>query len=208
MLSDAPGNAICTAGKAGHVSFPGNHDKGVTMKFSRKAAALTAAATVAAGLAVGIAGAADASSGAPAFGGGTGNCAHGLYAGYCGTQESGTGLYIAADWQGRIIGTRTPQASNAEFFWFADGTTAGSHNKYAEFAPGGVASNKVMAEVRGRVVLAPANGANTQKWLFDGTGWENVGTGDVLKSTSNGGPVLAVNGPSSGQSETWTFVTP
>ncbi|HEY1920851.1 MAG TPA: hypothetical protein VGH27_35225 [Streptosporangiaceae bacterium] len=178
------------------------------MKFSRKAAALTAAATVAAGLAVGIAGAADASSGAPAFGGGTGNCAHGLYAGYCGTQESGTGLYIAADWQGRIIGTRTPQASNAEFFWFADGTTAGSHNKYAEFAPGGVASNKVMAEVRGRVVLAPANGANTQKWLFDGTGWENVGTGDVLKSTSNGGPVLAVNGPSSGQSETWTFVTP
>ena len=108
MLSDAPGNAICTAGKAASARFPGNHDKGVTMKFSRKAAALSAAATVAAGLAVGIAGAADASSGAPAFGGGTGNCAHGIYAGYCGTQKSATGLYIAADWQGRIIGTRAP----------------------------------------------------------------------------------------------------
>jgi hypothetical protein len=33
-------------------------------------------------------------------------------------------------------------------------------------------------------------------------------TGDVLKATSNGGPVLAVHGPSSGPSETWSFVTP
>jgi hypothetical protein len=178
------------------------------MKFSRKAAALTAAATVAAGLAVGIAGAADASSGAPAFGGGSGNCAHGIYAGYCGTQKSQTGLYIAADWRGRIIGTRAPQASNAEFFWFADGTSIGSGNKYAEFAPNGVASNKVMAEVRHQVVLAPASGANSQKWVFDGTGWKNAATGDVLKATSNGGPVLAVNGPSTGSSESWTFVTP
>jgi hypothetical protein len=115
-----------------------------------------------------------------------------------------TGLYIAADWRGKIVGTRQPQASNAEFFWFADG----SHNKYAEFAPGGVASNKVMAEVRHQVVLAPASGADNQKWLFDGNGWKNVATGDVLKATTNGGPVLAVNGPSSGSSETWTFVTP
>jgi hypothetical protein len=196
--------------KAGYLRFPGNHDKGVTtMKFSRKAAAVTAAATVAAGLAVGIAGAADASSGAPAFGGGTGNCAHGLYAGYCGTQKSQTGLYIAADWQGRIIGTRAPQASNAEFFWFADGSSSAADNdKYAEFAPGGVASNKVMAEVRHQVVLAPASGAANQKWVYDGTGWTNVATGDVLKATSNGGPILAVNGPSAGPSETWTFVIP
>jgi hypothetical protein len=178
------------------------------MRFSRKAAALSAAAAAAAGLAVGIAGAADASSGAPAFGGGSGNCAHGIYAGYCGTQKSGSGLYIAADWRGRIIGTRQPQSSNAEFFWFADGTAIGSGNKYAEFAPGGVASNKVMAEVRGQVVLAPASGADNQKWVFDGTGWKNVKTGDVLKATFNGGPIQAVHSPSSGPSETWGFVTP
>jgi hypothetical protein len=98
------------------------------MRFSRKAAALSAAAAAAAGLAVGIAGAADASSGAPAFGGGSGNCAHGIYAGYCGTQESGSGLYIAADWQGRIIGTRQPHSSNAEFFWFADGSSSAANN--------------------------------------------------------------------------------
>jgi hypothetical protein len=179
------------------------------MKFSKKAAALAAAAAATAGLAVGIAGAADASSGTPAFGGGSGNCAHGIYAGYCGTQKSQTGLYIAADWNGRIIGTRHPQSSNAEFFWFADGSASAADNdKYAEFAPNGVASNKVMAEVRHQVVLAPASGADNQKWIFDGTGWKNVATGDVLRATSNGGPVLAVNGPSSGSSESWTFVTP
>ncbi len=80
-------------------------------------------------------------------------------------QESGSGLYIAADWQGRIIGTRQPHSSNAEFFWFADGSSsAASNDKYAEFAPGGVASNKVMAEVRGHVGPAPASGAANQKW--------------------------------------------
>ena len=209
MVGDAPGNAICRAEEAGYSRFPCDHDKGVTMRFSRKATALTAAAAAAAGLAVGIAGAADASSGTPAFGGGSGNCAHGIYAGYCGTQESGTGLYIAADWQGGIIGTRQPRSSNAEFFWFADASPSAANNdKYAEFAPGGVASNKVMAEVRHQVVLAPASGADNQKWVFDGTGWKNVRTGDVLKATWNGGPIQAVSGPSTGQSETWTFVTP
>jgi hypothetical protein len=179
------------------------------MKFSRKAAALSAAAAAAAGLAVGIAGAADASSGAPAFGGGSGNCAHGIYAGYCGTQKSGTGLYIAADWHGRIIGTKQPQSSNAEFFWFADQSPSAANNdKYAEFAPNGVASNKVMAEVRHQIVLASASGADNQKWVYDGTGWKNVGTGDVLKATYNGGQIQADHHSSSGPSETWTFVTP
>jgi hypothetical protein len=65
-----------------------------------------------------------------------------------------------------------------------------------------------MAEVRHQVMLAPASGADNQKWIFDGTGWKNVATGDVLRATSNGGPVLAVNGSSSGPSESWTFVTP
>jgi hypothetical protein len=34
------------------------------------------------------------------------------------------------------------------------------------------------------------------------------GTGDVLKSTYNGGPIVAASPPSAGASETWTFVTP
>jgi hypothetical protein len=178
------------------------------MKLTKKAAVVTAATVVSAGLAVGLAGSAGATGRAPAAPGSF-NCAHGIYAGYCGTQKSGTGLYIAADSHGRIIATRHPQPWNAEFFWFADGTsTSPTPPKYAEFAPGGVASNKVMSEVRHQVVLANANGAPNQKWSFDGTGWKNVQTGDVLLATSNGGPVLAVHGPSHGASETWTFVTP
>ena len=180
------------------------------MKLSKKAAVFTAAAAVSAGLAVSLAGAAGATSRTPAQGGGTHNCADGIYAGDCGTLESGTGLYIAVGAHGRVIGTTHPRPSNAEFFWFSDESSSAANNdKYAEFAPNGVASNMVMAEVRHHEVeLVTASGAPNQKWVSVGTGWQNVATGDVLVATSNGGPVFAVTGPSSGPSETWTFVAP
>jgi hypothetical protein len=180
------------------------------MKLSKKAVVFTVTAAASAGLAVSLAGAANASSQAPARpGGGTSNCANGIYAGYCGTQESKTNLYMAVGRGGSIVGTRNPQSTNAEFIWFADGSShAANNDKYAEFAPGGVPSNTVMAEVRHQVVLVTASGAADEKWVFDGTGWYNVATHDVLEATTNGGPVLAVHGPSTGLSETWTFVTP
>ena len=173
------------------------------------------ALVMSAGLATGVAGA--GGTGGPPPGGGYGpppggygaNCATVIYAQYCGTQESGTSLYIAVGWGNRLIGTGNPQASNAEFFWFADASpTAANNDKYAEFAPNGIASNLVMAEVNHVIVLTQATGAANQKWVYDGTGWENVSTGDVLESTYNGGPIDAVAGPSSGSSETWTFVIP
>lgn len=179
------------------------------MKLSKKAAVFTAATAISAGLAVSLAGVAGATSRTPTYSG-SGNCANGIYSGYCGTQQSGTGLYIAAGARGSIVGTRHRQSSDSEFFWFADGSSSAANNdKYAEFAPHGVASNLVMAEVRHhQVVLVPASGATNQKWFYDGTGWQNVATGDVLRATSNGGPILAVSGHSSGPSETWTCVTP
>jgi hypothetical protein len=182
------------------------------MKLSTKIAAVAAAAAASAGLAVGIAGTASASPNpghpGPGPGPGSWNCAHGIYAGYCGTQKSGTGLYIAVGRHGQIVGTRHPQAMTGEFVWFADASrSAASNDKYAEFAPGGVASNLVMAEDgRHQVELAPASGAPNQKWVFDGKGWQNVATHDVLKATFDGGPVLAVHGPSFGPWETWTWM--
>jgi hypothetical protein len=172
--------------------------------------AVSASLVLSAGLAVGIAGVAGAGG---TDGHGAYNCANGIYAGYCGTQESGTGLYIAVGWgddHPHLIGTENPHAWNAEFFWFADASASAANNdKYAVFAPNGIASNQVMAEVHGHIVLTQATGAANQKWVYDGTtGWANVATGDVLESTSNGGPIVAVAGPSSGSSETWTFVTP
>ena len=175
----------------------------------KKIYAVSASLVLSAGLAVGIAGVAGAGG---TDGHGTYNCANGIYAGYCGTQESGTGLYIAVGWgddNPHLIGTENPHASNAEFFWFADASAGAANNdKYAEFAPNGIASNRVMAEVHGVIVLCQATGAANQKWVYDGTGWQNVATGDVLESTSNGSRIVAVAGPSSGSSETWTFVTP
>ena len=182
------------------------------MRHARKILALSAAAVTSAALAVGMAGASGAAVRTPQPpGGSTQNCRAGLYAGYCGTQKSGTGLYLAAGFGSQVIGTRSPRADAAEFVWLADGSPSAANNdKYAEFAPGGVASNRVMAEVNRHVVLVPATGASNQKWVFDGTGsaWTNVATGDVLKATVNGGPVQAVRGPASGPAEAWTFVTP
>lgn len=180
------------------------------MKFGKKTYAIIAAVVVSGGVAVGVSGSALASSHTPSYPVGEGyNCANGIYAGYCGTQQSGTGLYIAVGWRDQIIGTYSERPGNAEFFWFADASsTAADNDKYAVFAPNGVVSNKVMADVNHHIVLATASGALDQRWVYDGTGWTNVGTGDVLKSTYNGGPILAVPGPSSGASETWTFVVP
>lgn len=170
--------------------------------------AVSVSLVLSAGLAVGVAGVA-AAGGSPG-GHEAYNCANGIYSGYCGTQESGTGLYIAVGWGSHhLIGTENPHASNGEFFWFADASASAANNdKYAVFAPDGIASNQVMAEVHHDIVLTQATGATNQKWVYDGTGWENVATGDVLESTYNGGPIDAVAGPSSGSSETWTFVTP
>jgi hypothetical protein len=38
--------------------------------------------------------------------------------------------------------------------------------------------------------------------------WTNVGTGDVLKATFDGGPIITAHNESSTSSELWTFVTP
>jgi hypothetical protein len=181
------------------------------MRQGRKIFSVTAIAVASAALAVGIAGAASASESMPhsAGGYGTENCADGIYAGYCGTQVSGNDLYIAVGFGGQVIGTTSPRADNAEFIWFADQSSAAANNdKYAEFAPNGIASNKVMADVNHHIVLATASGAADQKWVYNGTGWTNVGTGDVLKSTYNGGPIVAASTQSVDPSETWTFVTP
>lgn len=184
------------------------------MRQGKKLLALSAATLASAALAFGTAGAASASYRAPAnFGGSTQNCVNGIYAGYCGTQKSNTGLYIAVGFGGQIIGTKNPLAENAEFFWFADaGSNHANNDKYAVFAPDGIASDKVMADINHHIVLATATGAPNQKWVFDGNVpgfWRNVGTNDVLKATFDGGPIVTASSESnSNPSELWTFVTP
>ena len=130
-----------------------------------------------------------------------------------GTQKSNTSLYIAVGFGGQIIGTKNPLAENAEFFWFADaGSNHANNDKYAVFAPDGIASNKVMADINHHIVLATATGAPNQKWVVDGNVpgfWRNVGTNDVLKATFDGGPIVTASSESnSNPSELWTFVTP
>ena len=71
---------------------------------------------------------------------------------------------LIAGFGGRIIGTSHPLAEDAEFFWFADGSSSAANNdKYAVFAPDGIASNKMMADVNHHIVLATASGNADQK---------------------------------------------
>lgn len=180
------------------------------MRQGKKVLALTVAALASAGLAVGTGGAASASFRTPVFGGSTQNCANGIYAGYCGTQVSVTGLSIAVGFGGEIIGTKNPLAEDAEWVWFAIGTNS-SNDKYAEFAPDGIASNKVMADIKHHIVLVTATGASNELWTFDSNSepgyWKNVQTGDVLRATADGGPIV-VGSENGSPSEKWTFETP
>jgi hypothetical protein len=146
-----------------------------------------------------------------------GGCANGIYAGYCGTQvDTGTpALSLAAGQFGftgrNIIATSHARGWSADFFWFA---YQGGSNKIAEYAPGGVASNQVMAETgHGRIVLQRATGAPNQQWIATavagGFTWTNAATGDEIEANGNGAPVSAVSPPATpDSSQTWNFVTP
>jgi hypothetical protein len=48
-----------------------------------------------------------------------------------------------------------------------------------------------------------------QKWNYNGYGWTDLKTGDVLKATTDGDPIIAVGTQShTDPHELWTFVTP
>ena len=176
------------------------------------AAAGAAAALTAAGMA-----SASVSQVAPPVDG----CETGIYTGYCGTQvDAGTpALSIAVNFfggpHGDVIATSDPFRKTADWFWFRYN---GGPNDIAEFAPGGVASNLVMAQVGAYIVLQKANGDLNQQWNFTCTAacpgsfpgtWTNVATGDIIKATSDGGPVIPVPAPvTPNAAETWNFVTP
>jgi hypothetical protein len=181
----------------------------------RTAFAAAAAGAAAALTAAGLAG---ASVSQPT---GFDGCETGIYTGYCGTQvdQGSPALSIAVDVRGertKVIATSDPRGGSADWFWFRYN---GGANNIAEFAPHGVASNFVMAQVGDDIVLQKATGELNQQWHFTcdavcnfpytGT-WTNLATGDIIASTSDGGPVIPVPAPSGTPttSERWTFVTP
>jgi hypothetical protein len=186
-----------------------DYHREVAMKLSKKVVVFTAVAAASAGAAVSLAGSAGASVRTAAPGGPPSlNCAFGVYAGYCGTTESATNLLVGAGPHGQVIGVRHPQSQSTQFVWIADaGLHAANNDKFAVYAPNGVPTDLVIAEEHGHVVLEPASGAPNQKWVYNANdGWSNVQTSDVLKTTVDGGPILAVHGPSTGLSETFHWV--
>jgi hypothetical protein len=147
------------------------------------------------------------------FGSSPDGCATGIYQGYCGTQQDGNGLNLAARGN-TIIGTNNPGYGGSEdFFWFAyfGPPSPAANNKIAEFAPGGIATNQVMTLVNwghsSAVVLEPATGAANQQWSFNGTGWTNVaaGPGLVLQTNGNNNPVSMVAAPPTPPTPNQTF---
>jgi hypothetical protein len=182
----------------------------VTVK--RAGLAVTAGAAIVV-TAAGIAGASAAKPTSP-----PNECATGIYAGYCGTQvDSGTpALSISVDRFGQVVAASRPRPHSADWFWFS---FEGGANDIAEFAPGGVASNLVMAQVGSRIVLQKGSGDTDQQWVFKcytgctsgpyaGT-WTNIASGDVIAATTNGGRLRAVSlSGTPGSNETWAFQTP
>jgi hypothetical protein len=141
----------------------------------------------------------------------TSSCATGVYTGYCGVQTNGNGrsLKVVADQDApgaRLRGLPDTRPDRGfDFYWFAyDGGGA----KIAEYAPRGIASGLCMTETQDtrEVILWQCTGALDQQWTFNGYGWANGLSGDVL--TVGGAPSHLVGGVTPGvatKAETWTF---
>jgi hypothetical protein len=182
------------------------------MKAMRKRAALMSAAVGVVAAAAGT-GLADATVAAPQV---STKCATGVYAGYCGTQvNSGVpALSIAVSGLGKVIATSHVHGAKGDWFWFAYN---GGSTKIAEYAPNGVASNLVMAQVGNHIVLQRATGAANQQWTFTcaascgpiytGT-WTNLSSGDVISANGDGGRVVPESPSATPTSdENWTFTS-
>jgi hypothetical protein len=178
----------------------------------RLGTAILAAATIAAGpLAV----SALASPARPHHAAVSGNCANGIYAGYDGTQQNENGQSIVVRGS-QVLAASSHAGASACFFWFAYN---GGPTKIAEYAPGGIASNLVLAPVlhgknAGDVTLQKADGSLYDQWVFapgpdygtDGSGsWTNAGLSAALTVGSHGQLEVTSGGTISGASA-WTWV--
>ena len=186
------------------------------MKVIRRLAILAAAGAAMATLGTGVASASaltPATSAAPQNLFNT-NCADGIYSGYCGTQVSENGVSLTASGSS-ILGLDNPSdgSGNADFFWFR---YQGGASSIAEFAPEGVASNKVMADQNGHLRLETATGLPAEQWTpcyhshgGGGFTWTNVQTGRILQENGAGSYVTVVTAPiHPDSSELFNFVTP
>jgi hypothetical protein len=147
--------------------------------------------------------------------------------GELGTQQSGTGLDITtgpgfmSEQEGVSHLSDGPGIGAASFSsvyrWFAvvpGSPFPANQTKFAEWAPRGHETGEYMAETKaatlskpGTVALVMSRGLASQ-WAFNGdTGqWVNKLTGDVLASTTNGGPVETLRSTAVTPGTVWTWI--
>jgi hypothetical protein len=150
----------------------------------------------------------------------TAGCHAGVYAGYCGIQTNGNGrsLKVVDDSTkpGTLIRGLPDNRPDRgfDFYWFAyQGGTA----KIAEYAPRGVASDECMTEIPHAVIpqtlrpryltLEPCTGNLDQQWTFNGYGWANGQTGDVITIAQDAAHLAIGQAPQAvpTKAETWSF---
>jgi hypothetical protein len=166
-------------------------------RVTKIAAGIAAGGLIAAGAAT--AGAATNTPDHTPYGGNA--CATGIYSGFCGDQVTTNGLGMTPYRSQVVLRPYSDHNSQQDFFWLQ---YQGGGNDIAEFAPGGIASDLIMAVVHGqvRLVQAPQVVTAYDEWYFNGTGWTNVGTNTQL------GEVNGVLDLTSGPGTEYTFDSP
>jgi hypothetical protein len=138
-------------------------------------------------------------------------CATGITSEYCGAQVNAWNAAITVG-RGRQYYSGLGQALFAsqyfsgdpsqQFFWLQ---YQGGSDDVAIYAPGGVVSNEIIAQVGNRIELvnAPTTVTANDLWSFNSGDWDNVASGDAIGVSH--GLIVPVTGPTSNN---WTFVTP
>jgi hypothetical protein len=138
-------------------------------------------------------------------------CATGITSEYCGAQVNAWDAAITVGYgygygygHGQPLFARQYVDGNPsqQFFWLQ---YQGGSDDVAVYAPGGVVSNEIMAQVGNRIELvnAPTTVTDNDLWSFNDGDWDNVASGDAIGVWH--GLLVPVTGPTSNN---WTFFTP
>lgn len=133
------------------------------------------------------------------------NCLTGPEAGFCGHQTAPDGLTLAVGANLKIV-SQLFLTPNTQMIWANNGLPGNA--KTAEWAPDGVPQGLCMTQITGGASMTACTpGDLAQEWIFNGTGWANAGTGDVIQDHHYvQGPVSVVSGAFGNPGTPYTFI--
>jgi hypothetical protein len=134
-------------------------------------------------------------------------CATGILSEYCGAQVNSANQAITVGGgYGQQLFARSYRDGDPsqQFFWQA--YQGNNSQKLAIFAPRGVVTNEIIAQVGGRILLVPApvQVTNNDLWTFTSGDWVNDASGDAIGV----GPNCLLVPVAPPTTNNWVFETP